>query len=88
MNETKLSVRQEFEVEVESPPNPDQIFITTNPDRDDLRLGQGILTTIRPKMTCLMLKQPQNDRVSQIQKMFELIVITTKLNTNRIHWLK
>ena len=44
LNETKLSVRQEFEVEVESPPNPDQIFITTNPDRDDLRLGQGILT--------------------------------------------
>ena len=44
MNETKLSVRQEFEVEVESPPNPDQIFITTNPDHDDLRLGQGILT--------------------------------------------
>ena len=45
LNETKLSVRQEFEVEVESPPDPDQIFITTNPDRDDLRLGQGILTT-------------------------------------------
>ena len=43
-NETKLSVRQEFEVEVESPPNPDQIFITTNPDRDDIRIGQGILT--------------------------------------------
>ena len=56
LNETKLSVRQEFEVEVESPPNPDQIFITTNPDRDDLRLGQGILTTILPKMTCLILK--------------------------------
>ena len=44
LNETKLSVRQEFEVEVESPPNPDQIFITTNPDRDDIRIGQGILT--------------------------------------------
>ena len=51
LNETKLSVRQEFEVEVESPPNPDQIFITTNPDRDDLRLGQGILTLYDFKST-------------------------------------
>ena len=86
MNETKLSVRQEFEVEVESPPNPDQIFITTNPDRDDLRLGQGILTLHDlprnyPKMT-------QNNRFSQIKKMLELIAITIKPKMNQTHWLK
>ena len=42
LNQTRVSVRQEFEVEVEQPPRIDQIKFTSEPDLKDLRLGQNV----------------------------------------------
>ena len=42
LNQTRVSVRQEFEVEVEQPPRMDQIRFSTEPALDQLRLGDDV----------------------------------------------
>lgn len=51
LNQTRVSVRQEFEVEVEQPPRMDQIKFTTEPALDQLRVGDNV------KISCHYEKQ-------------------------------
>ena len=52
LNQTRLSVRQEFEVEVEQPPRLDQIKFTSEPGLESLRLGENV------KIRCHYEKEP------------------------------
>ena len=52
LNQTRLSVRQEFEVEVEQPPRIDQIKFTSEPGLESLRLGGSV------KIKCHYEKEP------------------------------